>query len=61
MPRSFLALCLAALAAPALAQQQPAYGPRLEGFDYPHPVQRYAFSAQQQDLEMLYMDVAPTG
>lgn len=61
MPRSFLALCLAALAAPALAQQQPAYGPRLEGFDYPHPVQRYAFSAQQQDLEMVYMDVAPTG
>jgi pimeloyl-ACP methyl ester carboxylesterase len=35
------------------------YGPRLEGFDYPHPVQTFAFESQRQPLEMAYMDVAP--
>ncbi|MEE7559419.1 alpha/beta hydrolase [Xanthomonas sp. Kuri4-2] len=47
--------------APAQAQSAPSYGPRLEGFDYPHPVKTYAFRSQQQDLEMAYLDVAPTG
>jgi len=42
------------------AQEAPAYGPRLEGFDYPHPVQMYRFTAQQQPLEMAYMDVPPS-
>ncbi len=43
------------------AQDKPTYGARLEGFDYPHPVQTYAFASQQQRLEMAYMDVAPAG
>ncbi len=45
----------------ATAQAAPSYGPRLEGFDYPHPLRTYAFQSQQQALEMAYLDVAPTG
>jgi pimeloyl-ACP methyl ester carboxylesterase len=56
-----LALCLSALASPAAAQEHPVYGPRLEGFDYPHPVQLHGFDSQRQRLEMAYMDVAPKG
>ena len=33
------------------------YGPRLEGFDYPYPVQYFGLSSQQQSLEMAYLDV----
>lgn len=67
-----LAVSFAALAFPAAAQSAspaqpadrpanvPAYGAQLEGFSYPHPIQRYAFSSQRQDLSMAYMDVAPT-
>jgi len=54
-----LFLTLGAAALPASAQ--PAYGPRLEGFDYPWPVQTHRFRSQGQDLEMAYLDVAPTG
>ncbi|VFR60494.1 2-hydroxy-6-oxo-6-phenylhexa-2,4-dienoate hydrolase [plant metagenome] len=61
-----LGLSTLGLAAGALAQAptpgtSPAYGPQLEGFDYPHPIQRHAFSSQGQQLEMAYMDVAPQG
>jgi len=35
-----------------------AYGPQLEGFSYPWPVQ-YQFSSQGEALEMAYMDVKP--
>lgn len=54
-------LCAAAFALPALAQPaaEPVYGPELEGFDYPYPVQRYAFSSQGEKLQMAYMDVKP--
>lgn len=37
------------------------HGPRLEGFDYPHPVRTHAFESQRQQVEMIYMDVPPTG
>ncbi len=37
----------------------PVYGPRLEGFDYPWPVELYRFQSQKQTLEMVYMDVKP--
>lgn len=55
--------------APAFAQAEPdpsgnghlVYGPRLEGFDYPHPVQIHAFTRQTQAMEMAYMDIAPQG
>lgn len=50
-----------ALATVPAAAQPPAYGPRLEGFDYPHMVQIYALESQGQQLEMAYMDVIPTG
>jgi pimeloyl-ACP methyl ester carboxylesterase len=35
--------------------------PRLENYAYPFPVKLFKFSSQQQDLEMAYMDLAPTG
>lgn len=45
----------------ASAQDAPRYGARLEGFDYPHPVHLHAFESQRQQVEMAYLDVAPTG
>jgi pimeloyl-ACP methyl ester carboxylesterase len=48
--------------APAFAEDQPAdaqYGPELEGFDYPYPVQRFAFTSQGEAMSMAYMDLAP--
>lgn len=38
---------------------EPVYGPQLEGFDYPWPVQIYHFHSQRQELEMAYLDVNP--
>lgn len=37
----------------------PAYGPELEGFDYPFPVERFTFTSQRQPLQMGYLDVRP--
>jgi pimeloyl-ACP methyl ester carboxylesterase len=58
-----LAFWTAAVVVPASAQPQteqgPAYGPELEGFDYPFPVQRFAFTSQRQPLQMAYLDVKP--
>lgn len=45
----------------AQAESRPSYGAQLEGFDYPHPVQQFEFTSQQQDLSMAYMDVEPSG
>ena len=62
---SVLACAMLSLIAvsPAPAQQQadqaPAYGPELEGFDYPFPVQRFTFTSQRQSLQMAYLDVKP--
>ncbi|MFA4110637.1 alpha/beta hydrolase [Xanthomonas perforans] len=60
MRKRVCTLMLALASSPLLAQEA-SYGPRLEGFDYPHPVKTYAFTSQQQPLEMAYLDVAPTG
>lgn len=50
----------AASAAPVtLADDGPRYGAELQGFDYPYPVQRFAFTSQGQALQMAYLDVAP--
>ncbi|MET0290127.1 MAG: alpha/beta hydrolase [Pseudoxanthomonas sp.] len=49
------------MASTASAQEQKAYGPRLEGFDYPHPVQIETLQSQGQTLEMAYLDVKPQG
>jgi len=58
-----LAATFATLAPPVHAADAadggPAYGPELEGFDYPYPVQRYKFSSQGRPLEMAFMDVKP--
>src|ERR1700728_1097743 len=36
-----------------------AYGPQLEGFDYPWPVSHFSFASQGETLDMAYMDVKP--
>ena len=43
----------------ATAAELPAYGPQLEGFEYPHEVRRFEFESQRQALSMAFMDVAP--
>ena len=58
------AFCLGtALAAAAgrVPSAEPAYGPELEGFDYPWPVSHFALSSQGEQLHMAYMDVKPPG
>ena len=57
---ALLALAIALVAAPAIAEEPPFYGPQLEGFEYPYPVHRFEFESQRQELSMAYMDVAPT-
>jgi pimeloyl-ACP methyl ester carboxylesterase len=37
----------------------PAYGPELQGFDYPWPVQHFRFTSQGAALDMAYIDVMP--
>ncbi len=36
-----------------------AYGPQLQGFEYPWPVSHFSFTSQGEVLEMAYMDVKP--
>jgi pimeloyl-ACP methyl ester carboxylesterase len=56
-----------ALAMGGMAAAQPAdpaiaaYGPQLQGFDYPYPVQDFAFPSQGHVLHMAYMDVPASG
>ena len=47
-------------ATPACAES-PTYGPELQGFQYPHPLQHFAFQSQGKSLQMGYMDVPATG
>lgn len=57
-PWIFLAaLGVAALLTTAAADD----GPRLDDIEYPFPVELFRFASQQQDLEMAYIDVKPTG
>ncbi|SRR5579883_261233 len=53
------ALALLAVAPAAAAENGPAYGPELQGFDYPWPVAHYAFASQGEKLDMAYMDIKP--
>ncbi len=41
------------------SNEGPAYGPELQGFDYPYPVKQFTFASQGQNLHMAYMDVSP--
>jgi pimeloyl-ACP methyl ester carboxylesterase len=45
--------------APA-AEGEQAYGPQLEGFEYPWPVAHFSFTSQGEALDMAYLDVKPT-
>jgi pimeloyl-ACP methyl ester carboxylesterase len=54
-----LALCAAGTAALAASDPGPAYGPELQGFDYPYPVETYPFPSQGESLHMAYLDVKP--
>jgi pimeloyl-ACP methyl ester carboxylesterase len=60
-----LALCVGIAAAggaasPASAAgDDPAYGPELQGFEYPWPVSYFSFASQGEPLRMAYMDVKP--
>jgi pimeloyl-ACP methyl ester carboxylesterase len=51
-----LALCAGS---PARAADGPAYGPELQGFDYPYPVKEFNFTSQRQPMHMAYLDVSP--
>ncbi len=53
------ALALLFLASAAMADDGPAYGPQLEGYTYPFPVQHYRFQSQGVAMDMAYMDVRP--
>ena len=55
----FVALSLALSSLAAAAEEGPAYGPELEGFDYPLPVQRFVFQSQRQQVQMAYLDAQP--
>jgi pimeloyl-ACP methyl ester carboxylesterase len=62
MRRLLAGAAVLALLAPApirAADEDPAYGPQLEGFSYPWPVAHYHFTGQSEALDMAYMDVAP--
>ncbi|MFC5067397.1 alpha/beta fold hydrolase [Flaviflagellibacter deserti] len=62
MLRTFAtALSLLLISTAAQAQDRPVYGPELQGFDYPFPVQTFGVTSQRQSLQMAFMDVAPTG
>jgi pimeloyl-ACP methyl ester carboxylesterase len=56
----FIALfTLVFVASAAMAQDGPAYGPQLEGYAYPFPLQHYHFQSQDVAMDMAYMDVRP--
>lgn len=60
--RRYLPLLFAVAAVRAVAADQgPVYGPELQGFTYPFPVQHFQFTSQGEALQMAYMDVAPRG
>ncbi|RFU48069.1 alpha/beta fold hydrolase [Paraburkholderia sp. DHOC27] len=46
-------------ASAASANEGPAYGPELQGFDYPAPVGEFDFTSQGVPLHMAYMDIRP--
>lgn len=55
-----IALALAGVPFPALAQAKPDFGANLERFDYPYPVRWFETRAQGEAVRMAYLDVAPT-
>jgi len=61
LPMMWLGLGLGGTPLPAAAaEDEQAYGPQLQGFEYPWPVAHFAFISQGEALDMAYMDVNPT-
>jgi pimeloyl-ACP methyl ester carboxylesterase len=61
LPVLWLVLGLGGMLSPAAAaESEPAYGPQLEGFEYPWPVSHFLFTSQGEALDMAYLDVKPT-
>src|ERR1700689_946407 len=61
LPVMFLSLGIGGTLLPAAAaENEQAYGPQLEGFDYPWPVSHFLFTSQGEALDMAYLDVKPT-
>jgi pimeloyl-ACP methyl ester carboxylesterase len=56
---TLIAALAVALAPMASRGAEPAYGPELQGFDYPWPVSHFRFTSQGDTLDMAYMDVKP--
>ncbi len=54
-----LFLLLVAVGSAFAADPPTTYGPELEGFDYPHAVERFTFQSQGREVSMALMDVAP--
>ncbi len=46
------ALALDATSRVVAADDEPAYGPQLEGFEYPWPVSHFSFTSQGEALDM---------
>ena len=59
LPIIGLGIALSIAPAPPAVAADPAYGPELEGFDYPWPVAHFRFASQGAALDMAYMDVRP--
>jgi pimeloyl-ACP methyl ester carboxylesterase len=59
MVRHLIAATLAAVIGTTASAA--AYGPELQGFRYPYPVQQFRFNSQGQTIKMAYMDVKPQG
>jgi pimeloyl-ACP methyl ester carboxylesterase len=59
MLRSLSVAALAALLGGSASAA--AYGPELQGFRYPYPLQQFRFNSQGQTMKMAYMDVRPQG
>jgi len=58
--RSSVFALLLALVSPAwAADEAPAYGAELEGFEYPYPVAQFEFPSQREPLHLAYLDVRP--
>jgi pimeloyl-ACP methyl ester carboxylesterase len=57
--KRFLVFAFLLAALPARADNGPVYGPMLEGYDYPFPVQHFRFQSQGVAMDMAYMDVMP--
>ena len=57
--KQLFAFAFLLIASAANADEGPAYGPQLEGYDYPYPVQHFRFQSQGEAMDMAFMDVKP--